>query len=202
MNKQPETVESWARKWSVKEDDPLYGAILAVRESRASAAQAAQALEEIRAAIAQIPVAAEKIPKIIEAITTLSEEVRALTKAADKSLTEQRELLSRYETHTDHFLKMARLEEAGERRERVDAIAREVMSRINKNALKSSTLENWKFSVIIVAFVMVFVGGSLLTTYHLQAVGRLLPQGMSCQAVTGGVFCSRAPNNKRTPEGP
>ena len=171
------TTKQWSEKYDIQPDDPMYGAVLAVKESRQSAAQAAEILQEIRDAIAQIPVAAEQSPKIISAIRTLSSDMEKLTRESQKLLSEQKSLVETYDWKTDAMLNAVRLQEPREREERIQAIAKSVMARVDTNLLKSSTLENWRFGVTVVGLVLVFILGTLLSYYHFRADHRLLPYG-------------------------
>lgn len=193
-------IDWWADKYGLQEDDPLYGAVLAVRESQKAAAQAAAILQEIRKAIEQIPAAAEQSPKIISTIRTLSSDVETLTRESKKLLSEQKSLVETYDWKTDSLLNSVRLQEPREREERIQAIAKSVMARVDKNLLSNQTLENWRFWLTVAGFVVVFIVGGLLNFYHLQGEGRVLDPGWRIEVchrtAHGRAVCDLIPRKK------
>jgi len=126
------TLQDWARDYGLKADDPLYGAYLAAQAAAQGAETSTQALTEIKAAIDRIPVAAEQAPRIVE-------ELAALRGGIEASRAESERLLGEFEREGDHLLKMLKLTsdriflaEKRERRERIDAIAREILDRVER----------------------------------------------------------------------
>ncbi|MGC9216955.1 hypothetical protein, partial [Acidithiobacillus sp.] len=170
-----ETVESWANKWNIKEDDPLYGAVLAVRESQAGAAQAAQAVQEIQAAMAKIPVAAEQAPRIISSIRGLSDNVENLVRATKNMQKEQESAWEHHLFHLDNIRKIIHMEEPRDRAARADAIAKEVMGRIDSNLLRNHFKQDSVRWGLVVGAVVIFVMGSLMTDWNLRAEHRVIP---------------------------
>jgi len=146
-------LQNWARDYGLKADDPLYGAYLAAQASAQGAETSTQALTEIKAAIDRIPVAAEQAPRI-------AEELAALRGAIEASRDESGRLLGEFERQGEYFLKMLKttsdrifLNERQERKERIDAIAREIGERMDRPS------RSWFGVVLILCVACLFAGG-------------------------------------------
>lgn len=197
------TTQKWSEKYDIQPDDPMYGAVLAVQESQKAAAQSSEILQEIRDSIEQIPVAAEQSPKIISTVRTLSAEVENLKRESQKLLREQKDLVETYDWKTDAMLNAVRLQEPREREERIQAIAKAVMTRVDRNLLVNSTWENWRFGVTAIGFVVVFIIGNVMMFYHLQGEHRVLDAGWRIETChrtqQGSAVCDLVIPRKRKP---
>jgi hypothetical protein len=146
-------LQNWARDYGLKADDPLYGAYLAAEAAAQGADAATQALEKIQAAIDRIPVAAEQAPHI-------AGELAALRGAIEASKGESERLLGEFERQGEHLLKMLQhtsdrifLNERQERKERIDAIAREIGEHLDRPSRSSFGL------VLVLCVACLFAGG-------------------------------------------
>jgi len=180
-------LQDWVREYGLKADDPLYGAYLAVQASAQGAEAATQALGKIQAAIDRIPVAAEQAPRI-------AEELAALRKAVEASDARTERLHAEFERQGEHLLKMLQrtsdrifLNERHERKERIDAIAREIGERLDRPS------RSWFGVVLVLCVTCLFAGGwfehETLEIHHRIAPHPIayLPSGKpDCVPVQGG----------------
>jgi len=180
-------LQDWAREYGLKADDPLYGAYLAAQAAAQGAETSTQALADIKAAIDRIPVAAEQAPRI-------AEELAALRKAVEASDARTERLHAEFERQGEHFLKMLKatsdrvfLNERQERKERIEAIAKEIGERMERPSRSYFGL------VLVLCAACLFFGGwfehETLELHHEIAPRPItyLPSGKpDCIPVKGG----------------
>jgi hypothetical protein len=180
-------LETWAKDYGLKSDDPLYGAFLAAKAAAQGAEKSAQALTGVQAAIEKIPAAAENGSRIVEGLAALRDRVDALESRAER-------LLDDFERHGEHHMKMLDLTtkrvfltEQRERQERIEAIAKEVRESAERPP------RSYFMAVVTLLIVSLFVGGWLehenLRLHHQIAPAPIvyLPSGKpDCIRVQGG----------------
>jgi hypothetical protein len=180
-------LQDWAREYGLKADDPLYGAFLAAEAAAQGAETSTQALADIKAAIDRIPVAAEQAPRMVE-------ELAALRKAVEASDARTERLHADFERQSEHFLKMLKLtsdriflNERQERKERIEAIAKEIGERMERPSRSYFGL------VLVLCAACLFFGGwfehETLELHHEIAPRPItyLPSGKpDCIPVKGG----------------
>jgi hypothetical protein len=197
------SISQWVDKWAIHEDDPMYGAILAVRESKDAAAQAARALEEIRAAVAQIPVAAEESPRIVESVTGLRDSVDKYVRETCRMQDRMQSLFANYNLHLDNVVKIIHMEEPRDRERRADAIAKEILKRVDSNLIaREFHYKAWPW-IAIALFIGSFAMGFVGSRWQAEAHDQLVPAPFhitSCKWAShgNGAVCDLAVNKKRS----
>lgn len=187
------SVSQWADKWAIHEDDPMYGAILAVRESRDAAAQAADALAEMRDAIAQVPVAAEQSPRIVESVRDLRDTVEKYTRETCRMQENIDHLFKNYHFHLDNVIKIIHMEEPVDRERRADAIAKEILKRVDHNLVSDVFQHKALPWVVIGLLVGAFAVGFVGSRWQAEIQRQMVPPPYHITTCTrtpgGGAVC-------------